>query len=66
MKTAAADSRLIFSDLYVSIKCKEILKGVSGTAKSGELFAVIGPTGMEIQYRAQKVDLCDKNNLQIN
>ena len=51
MKTAAADSQLIFSDLYVSIKSKEILKGVSGTAKSGELFAVIGPTGMEILCR---------------
>ncbi|KAK3083673.1 hypothetical protein FSP39_001247 [Pinctada imbricata] len=45
MKTTAADSRLVFDTVSVSIKNKDILHGINGVANSGELLAVMGPTG---------------------
>lgn len=39
------DSTFTFSDCRYVIKGKEILKGLSGTVKSGEVLAIIGPSG---------------------
>ncbi|QDZ19957.1 ATP-binding cassette transporter [Chloropicon primus] len=40
-----ADSIFTFSDCRYVIKGKEILKGLSGTVKSGEVLAIVGPSG---------------------
>ncbi|WP_339030348.1 Fe-S cluster assembly ATPase SufC [Spiroplasma endosymbiont of Cantharis nigra] len=37
--------KLEIKDLYVNIECKEILKGISLTVKSGEIHALMGPNG---------------------
>jgi len=48
---AASDSAqqrgcdLIFTEVKVIIKGKEILQGVSGSAQPGQLVAIMGPSG---------------------
>ncbi|XP_021340449.1 ABC transporter G family member 21-like isoform X2 [Mizuhopecten yessoensis] len=44
-KTNRQCSELVFSDLCVKNKSKEILKHVSGSAQSGKMLAVMGPSG---------------------
>jgi len=36
---------MVFRQIVVTIKNKEILSGVSGDAKPGELLAIMGPSG---------------------
>ena len=40
-----SDSTFTFSNCRYVIKEKEILKGLSGTVKSGEVLAIVGPSG---------------------
>ena len=40
-----SDSTFTFSDCRYVIKGKEILHGLSGTVKSGEVLAIVGPSG---------------------
>ncbi|XP_021342163.1 ABC transporter G family member 14-like [Mizuhopecten yessoensis] len=45
LSTTQQCSELVFSDLCVQIKSTEILKDVSGSARSGAMLAVMGPSG---------------------
>ncbi|OWF52254.1 ABC transporter G family member 14 [Mizuhopecten yessoensis] len=45
MESVSKSSKLEFKDLMVSTKSKVLLKNVSGSASSGDLLAVMGPTG---------------------
>ncbi|OWF40983.1 ABC transporter G family member 14 [Mizuhopecten yessoensis] len=45
MENVSKSSKLDFKDLVVSTKSKVLLKNVSGSASSGDLLAVMGPTG---------------------
>ncbi|OWF52253.1 ABC transporter G family member 14 [Mizuhopecten yessoensis] len=45
MEKVSKSSKLEFKDVMVSTKSKVLLKNVSGSASSGDLLAVMGPTG---------------------
>ena len=45
MRTKSPDARLYVQNVCVNIKDKEILKDVSMVSKTGEMLAVMGPTG---------------------
>lgn len=45
-ETKSAGFELIFKDIRVTIDKREIIKGVSGLAKPGEMLAIMGPSGM--------------------
>lgn len=45
MKTKSLEYQLIVRDLVVKVKEKTILNGVNTMAGSGDLLAIMGPTG---------------------
>jgi Fe-S cluster assembly ATPase SufC len=45
MKTRSGDAVLTFTDVSLTLKDKTILTNINGKAKSGQLLAIMGPTG---------------------
>ena len=48
METKSSTSELFVKELVVTIKNKDILHGVNTLARSGDLLAVMGPTGKDL------------------
>ena len=49
---------LSFSDVYVDIQNKRVLRDVTGTARRGEILAVMGPSGTHVV-------VCARSNLTV-
>lgn len=52
---------LVFRDIHVEIDGTKILQNVSGTAKQGELLAIMGPSGQCIVHSV--ASLCEKQSM---
>ena len=48
MKTKASDTVLTFTDINLTLKEKEVLTDINGEAKSGQILAIMGPSGKKI------------------
>ena len=48
---------LVFRDIEVTIKNKNILKQISGIAEKGDMLAIMGPSGKYISFYEMRVSL---------
>lgn len=49
MKTKAKDTHLTFTDISLTLKEKAILTNINGEAKSGQILAIMGPSGENLK-----------------
>lgn len=51
MKTKAKDALLAFTDINLTLKEKAILTNINGEAKSGQILAIMGPSGESHKFK---------------